>query len=64
MPGYNINTNQSQRGYFKIISIIHLALLAGQAMFAIMVFILVGKTGIDIKDTKDPFIFVVPLEAV
>jgi hypothetical protein len=64
MPGYNRNVNQTPQGYLKTISIIHLALLAGQVMFGIVAFIQIGKIQIDIKNNNDPFLFLVPLLAV
>ena len=64
MADDNLPVNQTPQGYLKTISIIHLALLAGQVMFAIITFIQVGKTQIDIKNSNDPFLFAVPILAI
>ncbi|MGZ3756913.1 MAG: hypothetical protein ACXVAY_04760 [Mucilaginibacter sp.] len=64
MPDYSRNPNQTPQSYLKVISIIHLALFAGQTMFAIVAFFLVGKTQIDIKNNNDPLLFLVPILAI
>lgn len=64
MSDYSRIPNQTPQSYLKVIYIIHLALLAGQVMFAIVAFIQVGKTQIDIKNSNDPFLFVVPILAI
>lgn len=60
----NQNLLQTPKTFLRTITIIHLAMLLGQALFAIVVFSLIKNTGIDLKDTKDPFLFVVPIMAI
>ncbi len=50
---------QLNNTYLKTVSIIHLALLIGQAMFATVVFIQSGSTKIVFNDASDSYFFIV-----
>jgi len=63
MPTYQ-NFNQSPQGFLKTVTIIHAALTFGQVMFGVLAFAESGKTGIDVKNTNNPFLYVVPLLAL
>ena len=63
MPDQNIQ--QSTPGsYLKLLTVIYSALFAGQLLFAVLVFMLKNSTIIDFKNTRDPFLFVVPFMAL
>jgi uncharacterized membrane protein len=59
----NNNTIQSPKTVVRTLGIIHLALLAGQALFAFVMFTLSEQTSIKL-DKNDIFIFIVPVFAV
>jgi hypothetical protein len=54
----NNNTIQSPKTVVRTLGIIHLALLAGQALFAFVMFTLSEQTSIKL-DKNDIFIFIV-----
>lgn len=58
------NTPTNPRGALKVIPIIHLALLAGQTLFAIVAYFQARNVRLDLQNTKDPFFFVAPLMAI
>ena len=59
----NQYTPQNPQAFFKIIAIIHGALLLGQVLFGIAAFLITKTTYFDIKPGNDPFFYVVPLLA-
>jgi len=61
----NQNLQQSTPGsYLKLLTVIYSVLFAGQLLFAVLVFMLKNSTNIDFKNTRDPFLFVVPFMAL
>jgi len=46
--------------FFKVITIIHFALLIGQVLFGITVFSITNSTAINLKAGNDPFFYAVP----
>jgi len=55
---------QTPQSYLKTNSIIHLAMVTGQFLFGLIAFIETPQKGLDITNTKDPFLFVVPILAI
>ena len=55
---------QTPKSYLKVNSIIHLALFMGQLVFGVLVMLEVPQKGIDITNTNNPFLFVVPVVAI
>jgi len=55
---------QTPKSYLKVNSIIHLALFMGQLLFGVLVMLEVPQKGIDITNTNNPFLFVVPVVAI
>jgi len=50
--------------FFKTITIIHLALVAGQALFGIVAFFITNSTSLTLRPVGDIFFYVVPLLAI
>jgi len=63
MPTYQ-NQQSLPKEKLKVNTIIHLALLVGQLLFAIVAFSITENKGINVKYTGDPFLFVVPFMAI
>lgn len=61
---YNTNTPQTPAAYLRIITMIHLALTVGQVMFVVIVLLLNKRLVINVRDTHDPFLYVVPAMAI
>jgi hypothetical protein len=57
-------TPQTPQSYLKLISIIHIAMFTGQLLFGIAVLSITPQKGIDVSNTKDVFLFVVPAMAI
>ena len=55
---------QSPQTTFRTITIIHLALMAGQVMFAAVVLGLTKKAVFSIQYTGDPLLYIVPVMAI
>ena len=60
----NQNLPQTPKTFVRTITIIHLAMLLGQVLFVVVAYSITKSTTIDIKNTKDPFLFVVPIMAI
>ncbi len=60
---YNQNYSGSSQPGFKILPIIHAALLAGQVLFAAAVFYITPNKGIDLKPGIDPLFYIAILLA-
>jgi hypothetical protein len=58
------NSRPTPQGFIKSMSVIHLALLAGQVVFGIVAFAQSGKVYFGIRDTGDVLIFIVPVVAI
>jgi hypothetical protein len=63
MPA-NTNFSNSPGASFKLIVIIHLALLAGQVLFAAVCILITPKIIINVRDTQSPFVYLAPTLAV
>jgi hypothetical protein len=61
---YNQFPQQTPRAYLKQISIIHIALFTGQLLFGLVTLFITPQKGIDITNTNDPFLYVVPIVAL
>ena len=55
---------QTPQSYLKTITTIHLVLVAGQVLFGMAVLSITWEKGIDLHNTNDPFLFVVPVFAI
>jgi len=64
MPDYQQRTPITPEAFIKLLQTIHLALFAGQAIFAIIMYTQFGPSKFDIKNTSDPFLYAVPLVAI
>jgi hypothetical protein len=60
----NPNQQQTPQSYLRTITIIHLALVAGQILFAVVVLNITREKGIDLHSTNDPFFFAALILAV
>jgi hypothetical protein len=58
------HSRPTPEGFIKSISVIHLALLAGQVVFGIVAFGQSGKAYFGIRNTGDVLIFIVPVVAI
>jgi glucan phosphoethanolaminetransferase (alkaline phosphatase superfamily) len=63
MPS-NSNLPQTPATFFRTITLIHLALAIGQVLFGIVVLSLNKRIIINIRDTHDPMVYLVPLMAI
>jgi hypothetical protein len=61
---YSKNNRPSPQSFLKSISIIHLALLAGQVMFAIVAYAQSVRVFFGIHYMDDAFMYIVPLAAI
>jgi hypothetical protein len=59
----NPTFEQTPAKYLKTLSIIHFALVAGQMLFAIVALVQSKKIMINVRNPRDPLIFIVPLIA-
>lgn len=57
-------TPQTPQSYLRTISIIHIALFMGQLLFGLVALIIMPQKGINITNTRDVFLFVVPIMAI
>nr|WP_294942857.1 hypothetical protein [uncultured Mucilaginibacter sp.] len=60
----NVNLPQTPATFLRTITIIHLALGAGQVLFGVVVLSLSNRIIINVRDTHDPMVYLVPLLAV
>jgi hypothetical protein len=60
----NPNQQITPATYLRTISIIHVALIAGQVLFAIVALVQTRKLIINVRYMRDPLLFVIPLAAV
>lgn len=60
----NQNREVSPKTFLKTIGIIHLALVVGQVLFGVVVFTQSHAISLNLKDTHDPFLLVVPIMAI
>lgn len=61
---YNPNTPQTPAAALRTIKIIHLALAAGQILFAVTVILINKRININLRDPHDPLVYAVPALAV
>lgn len=61
---YKDNIKLTPAGFLKSMSLIHLALLGGQLLFAIVALAISPKVYFAITETDDVFVFIVPLLAI
>lgn len=61
---YNDNFKPTPDQFVKLISIIHLALLGGQLLFAIVAYAQAAKVFFGIMNTGDPLVYIVAIVAV
>ena len=61
---YNADTAQTPNTFLRTIKIIHLALVAGQVLFALTVIVVSKRIVINVRDTQDPLVYAVPAFAV
>jgi hypothetical protein len=54
----------NKQGFFKLVAMIHAALLIGQVLFAIVVFSITKSTGLNLKPTPDDLFFYIALVLV
>ena len=59
MPNY-----PAQQSPLKTITIIHMALMAGQVLFAIVALTITQKTTFNVKYSGDPLLYIVPVIAI
>ena len=64
MADYQQRTPLTPDAFIKMFQTIHLGLLGGQALFAIVTYTQFGPSKFDIKNTADPLLYVVPLFAI
>ncbi|RWY57116.1 hypothetical protein [Mucilaginibacter gilvus] len=60
----NYNLPQTPTTFLRTITIIHLALAAGQVLFGIVVLSLNKRIIINVRDTRDPLVYAVPALAI
>jgi hypothetical protein len=63
MPS-NVNLPQTPATFLRNITIIHLALAAGQVLFGAVVLSISKRIIINVRDTHDPMVYLVPLLAI
>jgi len=64
MADYQQRNPITPEAFIKMFQTIHLGLLAGQALFAVVTYTQFGASKFDIKNTADPLLYVVPLFAI
>jgi hypothetical protein len=60
----NVNNRPTPEGFLRSISIIHLALLAGQVIFGIVAYAQSTRVYFGVNNMDDMFIFIVPVVAI
>jgi hypothetical protein len=63
MPS-NVNLPQTPAIFLRTITLIHLALAAGQVLFGVVVLSINDRIIINVRDMHDPMVYLVPLLAV
>lgn len=60
----NLSPQLTAKKYLSTISIIHIALLAGIVLFGIVAITVTHNGKLDMHNTNDPFIYIVPIAAI